>query len=68
LTVVRAESPGFVRAVCVRDGDQLTRGQVIARLANEELQYTAADIQLALEQSAIKGRVFFHDGELAWPS
>jgi len=65
LTVVRAESPGFVRAVCVRDGDQLARGQVIARLANPELQYTAADIQLALEQSAIKGRVFFRDGELA---
>jgi multidrug efflux pump subunit AcrA (membrane-fusion protein) len=65
LTVIRAESPGFVREICVHEGDLLSPRQVVVRLANDELQYTVADLRRAWEQSVIKGRMYFRDGELA---
>lgn len=36
-TQVRAQSPGFVESLQVRDGDRVKTGTVIARLYNEEL-------------------------------
>jgi putative peptide zinc metalloprotease protein len=65
LTVIRAATPGFVREVRVASGDAVEPGQVIAVLENEELLTDLAELRLALQQSAVKGRMNSQNGEMA---
>jgi putative peptide zinc metalloprotease protein len=64
-TVIRAASPGFVREVCVANGQQVRTGQVIVVLQNTELETELADLELALQQSIIRGRIDLQNDELA---
>ncbi len=64
IAFVRASSPGFLRSIQVESGSDVERGQVIAVLENRELVAEADDIELAIEQSLIKCRVFKLDDEM----
>jgi putative peptide zinc metalloprotease protein len=64
LTVIRASSPGFVREIRVCNGDLVGTGQIIAILENRELSAELADIQLAFEQSVLKGRMYYQEEQL----
>lgn len=55
--VVRAESAGFVREVCVAAGDFVEQGQVLAVLENKQLQFELDDLRLNLEQSSLLCRM-----------
>ena len=65
LTVIRTESPGFVRTVCVHNGDYVPAGQILVALENDELRQSLAGLRLAARQSLIRGRMYFQDGQLA---
>jgi putative peptide zinc metalloprotease protein len=65
LAVVRAGSNGFVREVFVHSGQAVEEGQLIARLENEQLQVELHDVQLSIQQSLKKARVFKQRDELA---
>jgi putative peptide zinc metalloprotease protein len=64
LTIIRNTSPGFVREIRVSSGDLVETGQIIAILENQELSAELADIQLAFEQSALKGRMYYQEEQL----
>ena len=44
--VVRAETAGFVRSIQVRDGDEVTAGQLLVELENEPLRLQLEKIEL----------------------
>jgi multidrug efflux pump subunit AcrA (membrane-fusion protein) len=57
LSVVRTATAGFVREVCVADGQLVEAGDILAVLDNPELELELADLDLAIEQSQLKARV-----------
>lgn len=65
LTVVRADSPGFVQEICVHDGQTVSVGQPLVVLRNRELQVELNDLRLALRQSEIKCRMCEQERKLA---
>jgi len=54
--VVRAEWPGFLSQVNVRDGQRVSKGQVLAVLANEELDFELLRKELQIEESQARLR------------
>lgn len=54
VVVLRAETAGFIRRIHVADGEQVTEGQLLIELENDELASDIADLRLAIEQSAIR--------------
>jgi putative peptide zinc metalloprotease protein len=54
--VVRAEWPGFLSQVNVRDGERVSEGQVLAVLSNEELDFALQSKELDVEQSRARLR------------
>ncbi|MBW3540118.1 MAG: efflux RND transporter periplasmic adaptor subunit [Planctomycetes bacterium] len=67
LAVVRADGPGFVESLAVRDGQHVAAGQVLCMLDNPELTAELADIDLAIAQSEARARIHKHLQELgAW--
>ena len=65
LAVVRTGSPGMVRQICVRSGQFVKVGQVLAVLENEELELELADLEIAIQQSLLKGRSYQQKNEIA---
>lgn len=63
--VVRVETPGFVRRVCVVGGERVAAGTVLAELENDELQVELARAELAVEQSHIRSRIHRQAGATA---
>jgi putative peptide zinc metalloprotease protein len=57
LTVIRAASPGFVEHVHVASGQQVSAGQTILRLRNDELAVELTELTLAIEQSRLRARI-----------
>ena len=53
---VRAEWPGFLSKVNVGDGQRVTKGQVLAELHNEELDFQLRSKELDVEQSQARLR------------
>jgi putative peptide zinc metalloprotease protein len=53
LTHVRADSSGFVREICVRDGQAVSAGDVLAVLENRTLEFEMTSLKLAIEQSEL---------------
>jgi putative peptide zinc metalloprotease protein len=56
--VLRAKWPGFVSEVNVRDGDAVYEGQVLAVLANEELDTQITSLELDVASSRARLRRF----------
>jgi putative peptide zinc metalloprotease protein len=65
LLVIRNYSPGFVRKIEVKSGQTLKPGQVIAVLANDELDYETADLQREIDISRLTIRTLQHKEEIA---
>ena len=64
LTFVRATSAGFVRQILVQSGDTVAEGAPIAILENRELVAEWEDLNLAIEQSELKCRVYKQNDEI----
>ncbi len=64
MAFVRASSPGFLRSIHVESGSDVQLGQVIAELENRELVAEADDLEIAIQQSLIKCRVFKLNDEM----
>ncbi|NUQ65353.1 MAG: HlyD family efflux transporter periplasmic adaptor subunit [Pirellulales bacterium] len=64
LAVVRIDSPGFVERISVKTGQQVQQGQVLAVLRNDELRLEWEALDLDIEQSSVRGRILYNDGEL----
>lgn len=58
IAFVRAESPGFLREFYVPSDQDLIAGQPIARLENRQLVAELKDLELAIEQSLLRTRVY----------
>ena len=65
LNIVRASAPGFVDKILVASGNAVSSGQPIALLRNDELTAELADLELAYEESLVKGRILVQAQELA---
>jgi len=65
LTVIRANSPGFVRQVHVSDGQQVRRGEVLVELENPRLRMELTDLTLALDQLDLKRRSLANSHRMA---
>jgi putative peptide zinc metalloprotease protein len=63
LVVVRAESPGFVSAIYVRDGQLVRAGQTLVELTNDQLQAEVGDLELAVLQSEKRRRIHLQKDE-----
>ncbi len=64
LAFVRASSPGFVQALHVKSGQRVETGDPIGTLENRELVTELRDIELSIEQSLLKSRVFKQSDEM----
>ncbi len=62
---MRADSPGFVAEILVRGGQQVTEGQTLVVLRNDDLSLELADLEYAIEQTETKCRVYEHGRQLA---
>jgi putative peptide zinc metalloprotease protein len=57
--VLRAECPGFVAAVHVRDGEQVAAGQLLAALRNDDATAALARSRLQLAEQELRARLAF---------
>jgi len=64
LTMLRACGPGFVREVLVEGGDEVSEGQLLVVLVDDDSQRELADLELAIESSETTGRVFQREGKM----
>ncbi len=63
--VLRAECPGFVRAVRAHDGDLVASGQLLVELENDEATAELERSRLELEQQELRARAAYTRGDLA---
>lgn len=63
--VVRTETAGFVRRVCVVAKDRVVAGTIVAELENEELRAELVRAELAVEQSQVHSRIHRQAGATA---
>ena len=63
--VLRAECPGFVRAVRAHEGDLVGSGQLLVELENEEATAELERSRLQLAQQELQARSAYTRGELA---
>ena len=62
---IRTNVAGFVREIYVDTGDAVTKGQLLCRLENRELESEAAQLKLAIEQSHVRSRMLHLAGHTA---
>jgi putative peptide zinc metalloprotease protein len=65
LLVIRNYSPGFVRKIEVKSGQAVKSGQVVAVLANDEIDCEAADLQREIDISRLTLRTLQHKEDIA---
>lgn len=65
LSIVRAGSSGFVRHIYVSSGRSVEKGQLVAKLENDELTSELHDLALSILQSKLRARGFEQREELA---
>jgi len=63
--IVRVEQAGFVTAVHVVDGQEVSCGDLLVELENRDLALRLKELQLEREKSFIRSRSFHHDSEIA---
>ncbi len=61
---VRPETRGFVSIVHVTTGQQVRQGDLLLTLENDELSYTARDLQLQTRQLKLESRLAQSNGEI----
>jgi putative peptide zinc metalloprotease protein len=65
LSVVRAESSGFIVAVHAHSGQLVSPGDALVTLENRVLESELRDLELAVAQSELRIRMYRRDRELA---
>jgi len=65
LAVVRAQSPGFVTAIHVQDGQLVGQGDLLMEMTNDELETEYRDLEKAIVQSGAKRRIHLERREQA---
>jgi putative peptide zinc metalloprotease protein len=65
LVVVRAASPGFVRELCIRDGDEVETGQKLLVIENRELLVQLRLAEIEVEKSIARCRLLLQASETA---
>jgi len=65
LEIVRARSPGFVKAIHVTDGRQVRQGELLLELENDLLAVECRDLELAIEQARTRRRIHQNAQETA---
>ncbi|MFO7905602.1 MAG: efflux RND transporter periplasmic adaptor subunit [Planctomycetota bacterium] len=65
LTIIRADSPGFLKEIHVQPGQLVTKGELLAVLRNEELALELADLELSIQQLETRCRVHEHGRKMA---
>jgi putative peptide zinc metalloprotease protein len=65
LVVVRAASPGFIRELCVRDGEVVAAGQRLVVLENRDLAVELRLAEIEIEKSVARCRALRQAGETA---
>ncbi|MCA9145014.1 MAG: hypothetical protein H6821_05975 [Planctomycetaceae bacterium] len=65
ITVVRSDSPGFVRSILVSPGDFVTEGDVIVELENVLLMDELQLVELAIKECELRSRLRRQRGEMA---
>jgi putative peptide zinc metalloprotease protein len=65
VTEIRSPVGGFVSRVLIATGDDVSAGQLLVSLQNEELRLEAESLRVEIEQSAQRARKFRHDHEIA---
>ncbi len=63
--VIRAESPGFVKEILVKQGDNVEAGQTLLILENKELSEEKTDLALQIQIHELKGQQYFKDNALS---
>lgn len=64
LTIVRANSSGFVREIHVQNGQLVEPGKLLVVLENEQLALDLAQLELSAEQSRLKARAYRQRGQM----
>jgi putative peptide zinc metalloprotease protein len=62
---LRVECPGFVSQVLVRDGEMVTRGQLLLELTNDEAAAALDRSRLDLAQQELRARMAFSKGDVS---
>jgi putative peptide zinc metalloprotease protein len=65
LTILRAKAAGFVTAVHVEDGQTVEAGQLLLELTNDELLSELKTMEVGAQQSRLKSRLHYLQGELS---
>lgn len=63
--ICRVETPGFVREVLVKNGEQVSEEQLLARLRNPAKEKQLRQVELALTSSELRARAYYEQGLLA---
>lgn len=63
--VLRAETPGFVRAINVADGQLVERDTVLVVLENEEIDAEVRELTIGIQEAEAKRRIHLQDNEPA---
>jgi len=61
---VRTATAGFVRKLAVRSGDNVVKGQLLARLENPQLEARIAGLKLAIQQSHLDSTRYHRQGDM----
>jgi putative peptide zinc metalloprotease protein len=64
-TILRAECPGFVRAVHAHDGEEVEAGRVIVELENDDATAELERNRLDLAEQELRARMAYTRGDLA---
>jgi len=62
---VRAQCPGFVREIVVRNGQEVAAGDLLVRLENPQERVRLETLRLEADQSRRRIDLYFHQEELA---
>ena len=65
LSILRADSAGFIDAVLVRNGQPVEKGQLLVRLRNEELDVRLRELEVELARSEAARRMYLDQKEIA---
>ncbi len=56
LQIIRAEAPGFVRQILVKENQAVQADEILVLLENPDLQAELKQVQLQIEESELRGR------------
>lgn len=63
--IIRAESPGFVQKILVKQGDNVEKDQVLLILENKELLEEKINLALQIQIHELKGQQYFESDRLS---